>query len=117
MFILPVSDMARAKEFYADKLGLEVTKDYRQNDENWWVSLTPGGEITITLTTYKDSRVKPGMMTLYFATSDVNEAHKELEGKSVKVNEIKDDLYGPGSGVKWFNVEDPDGNMVYLAEK
>ena|ERR1700722_8990084 len=117
MFIIPVSDMHRAKEFYADKLGLEVTKDYRQNDQAWWVSLTPGDGITITLTTYNDGRVKRGAMTLYFLTSDVSEAHQELEGKGMKVNEIKDDLYGPGSGVKWFNLEDPDGNMVFLAEK
>jgi hypothetical protein len=29
-------------------------------------------------------------MTLYFATSDVAAAHKELSDKSVKVNEVKD---------------------------
>jgi catechol 2,3-dioxygenase-like lactoylglutathione lyase family enzyme len=117
MFIIPVSEMPRAKEFYAEKLGLEITKDYRQSDDAWWVSVTPGGGITMTLTTYHDPRVKPGTMTLYFITSDINEAHKELEGKSVKVNDIKDDLYGPGSGVKWFNLEDPDGNIVFLSEK
>ena len=117
MLIIPVSDMPRAKEFYADKLGLEVTKDYRQNDQAWWVSLTPGDGITITLTTYNDGRVKRGAMTLYFLTSDVAGAHKELESNGVKVNDIKDDLYGPGSGVKWFNIEDPDGNMVFLSEK
>ncbi len=117
MFLMPVSNMPKAKEFYADKLGLKITKDYRQSDEAWWVSLTPGGDITITLTTYNDGRVKPGFMTLYFLTPNVAEAHKELEDNGVKVNEIKDDLYGPGSGVKWFNLEDPDGNLVFLSEK
>lgn len=29
---------------------------------------------------------------------------------------IKDDLYGPGSGVKWFNFEDLDGNLVHIAQ-
>jgi hypothetical protein len=42
--------------------------------------------------------MKPGTMTLYFATSDVAAAHKELSDKGVKVNEVKDDLFGPGSG-------------------
>jgi hypothetical protein len=50
------------------------------------------------------------------ATSDVAAAHKELSNKGVKVNEVKDDLFGPGSGVKWFNLGDPDGNEVLLAQ-
>ncbi len=57
------------------------------------------------------------VLTLYFATSDVAAAHKELDGKGVKVNKIMDDLHGPGSGVKWFNLEDPDGNQVLLVQE
>ena len=41
MFTLAVSDMPKAKAFYADTLGLKVTQDYRQDDQNWWVTLTP----------------------------------------------------------------------------
>jgi catechol 2,3-dioxygenase-like lactoylglutathione lyase family enzyme len=116
MFNMIVSDMPKAKAFYADKLGLKITTDYRQNDDRWWVSLTPPeGGVTITLTTFHEN-FKPGTMALYFATADVAAAHKELSGKGVKVNDIKDDLYGPGSGVKWFNLQDPDGNLVHLAQ-
>ena len=44
MVSVVVSDMKKAKEFYVEKLGLAVATDYRQNDNNWWVSLTfPGG--------------------------------------------------------------------------
>jgi hypothetical protein len=43
-------------------------------------------------------------------------AHDELSAKGARVNEVKDDLYGPGSGVKWFNVEDPDHNQVFLVQ-
>jgi len=116
MFGMIVSDMPKAKAFYADKLGLKVTTDYRQDDDHWWVSLTPPeGGVTITLTTFHEN-FKPGTMTLYFATSDVAAAHKELRDKGVKVNDVKDDLFGPGSGVKWFNVADPDGNLVHVAQ-
>jgi hypothetical protein len=59
--------------------------------------------------------MQPGTMTVYFATSDVSAAHMALSEKGLKVNEIKDDLYGPGSGVKWFSLEDPDGNRVLVA--
>jgi catechol 2,3-dioxygenase-like lactoylglutathione lyase family enzyme len=118
MFNMTVKDMPKAKEFYADKLGLTVVTDYRQDDDNWWVSLTlPEGGATITLARVSNHEaVKPGTLSLYFATSDITAAHKELSDKGVKVNNIGDDLYGPGSGVKWFNLEDPDGNLVHLAQ-
>ncbi len=116
MFYMAVSDMPKAKAFYADKLGLKVTTDYRQDDDHWWLSLTlPEGGVTITLSTYH-GHMKPGMMQVYFATSDVAAAHKELSNKGVNVNEVKDDLFGPGSGVKWFDLEDPDGNHVLLVQ-
>jgi hypothetical protein len=60
--------------------------------------------------------MKPGTMSLYFATSDVAAAHQELSAKAATVSDVKDDLYGPGSGVKWFNLEDPDGNQVFLVQ-
>ncbi|MGB8214395.1 MAG: VOC family protein [Anaerolineales bacterium] len=116
MIMVAVSDMPKAKEFYADKLGLKVVTDYRQDDANWYVSVTlPEGGVTITLSTHHE-HMQPGTMTVYFATSDVAAAHKELGEKGVKVAEIKDDLYGPGSGVKWFSLADPDGNRVFVAQ-
>ncbi|MGO9481750.1 MAG: VOC family protein [Candidatus Kryptoniota bacterium] len=116
MLAVAVSDMPKAKTFYADKLGLKVTTDYRQDDEHWWVSLAlPEGGVTITLTTFHGN-AKPGMMTLWFAASDLNAAHKELGQRGVKVSEIGDDLHGPGSGVKWFNFKDPDGNLIHLEQ-
>jgi len=116
MFSMIVNDMPKAKAFYEEKLGLKVTTDYRQDDDHWWVSLAlPEGGFTITLTTFHEN-FKPGTIALYFATADITAAHKELSGKGVKVNDVKDDLYGPGSGVKWFNLQDPDGNLVHLAQ-
>ena len=120
MVSVVVSDMKKAKAFYAEKLGLAVKTDYRQDDDNWWVALTlPGGAASITLarssTTVNDPP-KPGTLSFYLSTSDIAAAHKALNEKGVKTNEVKDDLYGPGSGVKWFNVDDPDGNQVLVAQ-
>jgi catechol 2,3-dioxygenase-like lactoylglutathione lyase family enzyme len=42
--------------------------------------------------------------------------HEELSAKGAKVNEVRNDLFGPGSGVKWFSLEDPDGNQVLLVQ-
>jgi len=115
-FKMAVSDMPKAKAFYADKLGLEVASDYRINDRNWWVSLTlPESGASVVLTTAHEN-MKPGTMSLYFASSDIAAAHQELSAKGAKVNQVQDDLYGPGSGVKWFNLEDPDANQVFLVQ-
>ena len=108
--------MPKAKAFYVDKLGLKVTTDYRQDDDNWWVSLNlPEGGASMTLTNAHEN-MKPGTMKIYFATSDVAATHKALNEKGAKLNEVQDDLFGPGSGVKWFNLEDPDGNQVLLVQ-
>ncbi len=116
MLQVAVGDMPKAKSFYADKLGLKVTSDYRQSDDRWWVSLAlPEGGVTVTLTTYHGD-MKPGTLTLYFATLDIAAAHKELSDKGVQVSPVGDDLHGPGSGVKWFNFRDPDGNLVHLEQ-
>jgi catechol 2,3-dioxygenase-like lactoylglutathione lyase family enzyme len=119
MLTMNVSDMLKAKEFYADKLGLKITTDYRIDNNNWWVSLTtPEGGVTITLaraSAYPEN-VKPGTMALYFETSDIVAAHEELSGKGVPVNDIQNDLFGPGSGVKFFILKDPDGNLVHVAQ-
>jgi catechol 2,3-dioxygenase-like lactoylglutathione lyase family enzyme len=115
-FKMAVTDMPKAKAFYAEKLGLKVESDYRRDDHNWWVSLTPteGGPSIVLSTTHEN--MKPGTMSLYFTSSDIAAAHKELSTKGAKANEVKDDLYGPGSGVKWFNLDDPDGNQVFLVQ-
>ena len=115
MFTLAVSDMPKAKAFYADTLGLRITKDYRQDDKNWWVTLTaPEGGVSINLARYGDYKMTPGTLSVYFKTSDLEAAHTELGKKGVKVSDIQDDLFGPGSAVKFFQFQDPDGTQVTL---
>jgi predicted enzyme related to lactoylglutathione lyase len=114
MFKIAVNDMPKTKAFYVDELGLEVKSDYKQDDKNWWVSLaTPKGDISITLSTYHEN-MKPGTLVLYFATEDIDSARKDLA--NCNPSEIQDDLFGPGSGVKWFKLSDPDDNLIFLAQ-
>lgn len=117
MFYMAVNDMDKAKEFYVDKLGFKVTQDYRQDDQHWWVSLElPGGGTSFTISTLH-GHMKPGSMQLYVSSPDIQAAYKQLTEKDVQsTTEIKDDLYGPGSGVKWFSIKDPDGNVWMIAQ-
>ena len=32
-------------------------------------------------------------------------------------SQIADDLYGPGSGVKWFSVDDPENNHWVIVQE
>jgi catechol 2,3-dioxygenase-like lactoylglutathione lyase family enzyme len=116
MLSINVSDMPKSKAFY-QKLGLKITTDYRIDDNNWWVSLTPpGGGANITLARSKayPESVKERTMAMYFETSDIVTAHKELSSEAVEP--IQDNLFGPGSGVKFFILKDPDGNLVHLVQ-
>ncbi len=115
MVMVAVTDMAKAKAFYAEQLGWSVTTDYGQGDHHWVSLELPGGGATLTLLTMH-GQMKPGAMTLYVSTSNIEEANNELKAKGVKVNEVKDDLYGPGSGVKWFDLHDPDGNRWLMVQ-
>ena len=121
MVSVVVSDMKKAKEFYAENLGFEVATDYRRNDDNWWVTLTlPGGGASITLarsSTTDNEPPKPGTVSFYFSTSDIDAAHQELNEKGVETGEVRDDLYGRGSGVKFIQFKDPDGNQVTFAQE
>lgn len=116
-FIINVNDMEKAKAFYVDMLGFKVTKNVRQDDRHWWISLElPGGGTSFTLSTFHDDGVT-GCLTLYVSSPDIDAAYKALTEKGAPVTSgINDDLYGPKSGVRWFSVEDPDGNVWMVAE-
>src|SRR4051812_22644744 len=115
MVKMAVTDMPKSKAFYADALGLKITSDYRRDDHNWWVSLALPEGASITLSTAHEN-MKPGTASLYFTTADAAASGKELATKGVQAGEVKDDLFGPGSGVKWLDLEDPDGNHVLLVQ-
>jgi len=106
-FHMAVTDMAKAKEFYVDKLGFKVTKDYRKDDDHWWVQLDlPGDGPSLNLTTFPE-HMKPGTMKFYASTQDVEATYKELKAKGIQpTSEIKDDEWG-----KWFGFNDPEGNL------
>src|SRR5437588_12749727 len=98
MVMVAVTDMAKAKAFYAEQLGWSVTKDYGQGDWHWVALSLPGGGASLTLSTMHE-HMKPGTMTLYVSTSNIEAAYDKPKAKGVPVNEVHDDVYGLVSGV------------------
>ena len=51
MVMMAVTDMAKAKAFYAEQLGFQVTTDYGQGEQHWVTLEPPGGGPSLTLST------------------------------------------------------------------
>lgn len=115
MVSMAITDMAQAKAFYVEQLGWSVTKEEGQGEQHWVGLELPGGGAALTLTTMHQ-HMKPGTMKFYLSTSQIEAAYNELKAKGVELNEVKDNLYGPGSGVKWFDLSDPDGNQWIVVQ-
>jgi predicted enzyme related to lactoylglutathione lyase len=111
MFNLGVNDIDKSKAFYIDKLGLKVTADVGQGAMHWVTLGFPGGDPSLVLTT-SYGNFKPGTMSIQFSTSDINAAYKTTKA----TGKIMDDFHGPGSGVKGFQVNDPDGNILSIVQ-
>ena len=116
MFNVGVNDMDRSKVFYTERLGLKITRDIGQGNMHFVTLGLPGGGTSLVLTTAYGN-FKPGTMVIQFSTSDIQAAHKQLNSKdSTATGPIMDDFHGPGSGVKGFQIDDPDGNRLFVVQ-
>lgn len=112
---LPVSDVDRAIEFYAGKLGFIKDVDVQPSEGVRVVQLTPeGSHCSIGFGTGLDVYAgAPGSVRgLHLVVDDIAEARAELLSRGVDVGEIQDF----GGGVKGAGFCDPDGNSLELQE-
>lgn len=113
MLSVAVNDMAKSKQFYEQTLGFKVISDFGEGDRRWVSLELPEGGVRITLTTTHEN-MQPGTLKLYISSQDIEASHEGL--KPAGASEISDDLYGLGSGVRWFSINDPDGNNWLVVE-
>ena len=112
---LPVSDVDRAIDFYADKLGFTKDVDVRPSEGVRVVQLRPEGSgCSVGFGTGLDVYAgEPGSVRgLHLVVEDINEARAELVRRGVDVGEIHDF----GGGVRGASFSDPDGNTFELQE-
>ena len=94
--VLPVSDVDRAKEFYA-KLGWRLDADYAHEDDFRVIQFTPPGSGCSVIFGKNVTAAAPGSAQgLYLIVSDIEAARKELLRRGVEVSEVfhSDGVYG-----------------------
>jgi catechol 2,3-dioxygenase-like lactoylglutathione lyase family enzyme len=103
---VPVTDIDRAKAFYADQVGFHLDHDVVVSPELHFIQLTPPGSACSISMGKGLTEAEPGSVRgLQLVVEDIQAAHDELAGRGVEVSEV--DVQPWGSFV-YFN--DPDGN-------
>jgi len=116
--VVPVSDVDRAKEFYADRLGFVVDHDTVISDDARVVQLTPPGSgCSVVIGTGVVPDMPPGSLKgLQLVVPDLQKARAELVERGVAVSEIhvvgvnSRPVPDPLDNVGFAFFADPDGN-------
>ena len=112
-----VDDTAKAKEFYGQTLGLEVSE--LPNFGLLQITIANGGNVLL----YPKENHEPASFTvLNFSVDDVDEAVDELTAHGVQFERYEGDLStdekgiarGSGPTIAWF--KDPAGNILSVLE-
>jgi catechol 2,3-dioxygenase-like lactoylglutathione lyase family enzyme len=124
MIPVPVTDVDRAKEFYADKLGFPVDVDHSAGETFRFVQLTPSGSGCSLGFGTGVSAMKPGDLNgVQIVVDDVQQAREELVGRGVDASPVyhfEDGGQVDGPGEAWnsfVDFRDPDGNRWVLQER
>ncbi|MBC7301263.1 MAG: VOC family protein [Nocardia sp.] len=116
--IVPVSDIDRAKDFYAHRLGFAVDHDTVISDDSRIVQLTPPGSgCSIVIGKGAVPEMAPGSLKgLQLVVPDIEQAHRELVARGVEVSDVQELGVNPSptphplDNVGFVFFTDPDGN-------
>ena len=112
LVFVPVSDVDRAKSFYADHVGFHADYDQQVNERLRFVQLTPpGSACSIAIGTGLIDSEPGSLRNLQIVVEDVALARKQLIERGVQASEI--DVQSWGSFVTFA---DPDGNTWALQQ-
>jgi catechol 2,3-dioxygenase-like lactoylglutathione lyase family enzyme len=136
--VIPVSDVDRAKEFYA-RLGWRLDADYDSGNDYRVIQFTPPGSGCSVIFGKNVTAAAPGSAQgLYLIVSDVEAARNELVARGVDATEVFHDAAGVYAGTdqpylfgrlrvsgrdpehrsyrSFVSFSDPDGNGWLLQE-
>ena len=103
---IPVSDVDRAKAFYAEKIGFTVDHDHAVSDGLRFVQLTPpGSACSIAFGTGLVDAEPGSVKGMQIVVDDVEAARAELVERGAGVSDVQDFPWG-----RFVFFSDPDGN-------
>lgn len=124
LVIIPVTDVDRAKDFYADRAGFRLDVDHRAGEDFRVVQLTPPGS-ACSVTLMRNPDAAGSVQGLHLVVDDIDEARAELTGRGVAASEIFH--FGPSGQTpghepqrasygSFLSFADPDGNRWLVQE-
>lgn len=123
--VVPVSDVDRAKRFYAEQVGFHLDVDHRAGDDFRVVQLTPAGS-ACSVTLMSGTEAAPGSIKgLQLVVTDIDAARAELVGRGVPVTPVfhfEDGRQVTGHDPQradygsFLSFSDPDGNVWLVQE-
>ena len=103
---VPVSDVDRAKAFYAEQVGFNVDHDQWNGDQVRFVQLTPPGSACSIAIGKGIVDTEPGSVQgMQMTVPDIEAARAELVGRGVEVSDVQRFDWG-----LFVFFKDPDGN-------
>ena len=125
LVVVPVSDVDRAKAFYTDQTGFEVTADHSAGEDFRVVQLVPPGS-ACAIAIMRDQAMAPGSLHgLHLCVSDIEAARAQLVERGVDASEpFHFGAAGQQAGLSpdrrsyelFFSFHDPDGNTWLVQE-
>ena len=103
---VPVTDVDRAKAFYADQVGFAADVDVQVSDDVRFVQLTPPGSGCSIALGQGVTDAPPGSVQgLQLVVADIERARAHLVERGVEASEVQDFPWG-----RFVFFADPDGN-------
>ena len=116
LVVVPVTDIDRAKRFYAEQLGFEVDVDHAPNDAFRIVQLTPPGSGCSIAIGKGLTTAEPGSLQgMQISVGDIEIAHAHLVERGVEATSIRhvgENGWADGKGGEYNSYiffSDPDG--------
>ncbi len=126
LVLIPVSDVDRAKAFYAEQLGFHLDVDHQPNEHFRVVQLTPPGSSCSVSFGVGLGDAEPGSVRgLHLVVADIDAARDHLVGAGVECSEVVHFENGqslPGRDPQrqdynsFVNFSDLDGNTWVVQE-
>jgi len=111
LIAVPVSDVARAKAFYADQVGFRVDHDHTLSEDLRFVQLTPPGSACSIAIGVGITATEPGSAQgMLLVVTDIDAARADLVERGVEVSEVQDMQWG----ARHAYFRDSDGNAWQL---